>query len=415
VKILFLNITAAVGGAERLLLDLMTSLRQADPSLSLHLAVGENGPMTDEARQRGVAVTILPIPQRLREFGESGLQHAGPWSRAVHLAGRGLLAGWATWQYRQQLRRLVASLRPDVVHSNSLKFHLLSPLAAQPGPLLVWQLQDFVGARPVLRPWLRVVAGRVSGIVAITQAVADDARRHVAKVPVTVVFSAVDTDHFSPGENRGQWLDELAGLSAGPAQAIRVGLVATYARWKGQDVFLEAATRLLRRRPDLPLRFHVVGGPIYHTRGSQWSVEELRQRAGEAGRDGRIGFVPFQSDAAPVYRSLDVVVHASTRPEPFGLTIAEAMACGRAVVVARAGGAAELFTHDHDAIGVRPGDPAELASVLESLVEDPQRRRRLEMAARATALTRFARSRLGPQVLAAYRHFGGGSSARVVA
>jgi hypothetical protein len=33
-----------------------------------------------------------------------------------------------------------------------------------------------------------------------------------------------------------------------------------------------------------------------------------------------------------VYRALDVVVHASTQPEPFGLTIVEAMACGRAVV-----------------------------------------------------------------------------------
>ena len=34
------------------------------------------------------------------------------------------------------------------------------------------------------------------------------------------------------------------------------------------------------------------------------------------------------------YRALDVVVHASTRPEPFGLVIAEAMACGRALVAA---------------------------------------------------------------------------------
>jgi glycosyltransferase involved in cell wall biosynthesis len=182
--------------------------------------------------------------------------------------------------------------------------------------------------------------------------------------------------------------------------------VATYARWKGQDVFLEAAGRLLHRRPDLPLRFYVVGGPIYHTRGSQWSVAELRQQAGEPGRDGRVGFVPFQPDAAPVYRALDVVVHASTQPEPFGLAIAEAMACGRAVVVARAGGAAELFTHDHDAVGVRPGDAEELACVLESLAEGPLRRRRLGLNARTTAQGRFARARLGPEVLAAYRHFG---------
>ena len=39
--------------------------------------------------------------------------------------------------------------------------------------------------------------------------------------------------------------------------------------------------------------------------------------------------------------SLDVVVHASREPEPFGLVIAEAMACGRAVITTANGGAAE--------------------------------------------------------------------------
>jgi glycosyltransferase involved in cell wall biosynthesis len=43
-----------------------------------------------------------------------------------------------------------------------------------------------------------------------------------------------------------------------------------------------------------------------------------------------------------VYRSLDIVVHASTKPEPFGRTIAEAMACGRAVLLSRESGVAEL-------------------------------------------------------------------------
>ena len=49
-------------------------------------------------------------------------------------------------------------------------------------------------------------------------------------------------------------------------------------------------------------------------------------------------------------RALDVVVHASTQPEPFGLVIAEAMACGRAVVVSSGGGAAEIVTPGEDAL-----------------------------------------------------------------
>jgi glycosyltransferase involved in cell wall biosynthesis len=70
--------------------------------------------------------------------------------------------------------------------------------------------------------------------------------------------------------------------------------------------------------------------------------------------------------------------------------------------VARAGGAAEVFTQDHDALGVPPGDGAALALALEALLRDPERRRRLADQARQTALERFNRDRLGPQVLEAY-------------
>jgi glycosyltransferase involved in cell wall biosynthesis len=85
------------------------------------------------------------------------------------------------------------------------------------------------------------------------------------------------------------------------------------------------------------------------------------------------------------------------------LTIVEAMACGRAVVVAQSGGAAELFKHHYDAIGVDPANASALASAIGSLVLDPVLRRRLGEAARGSAVDRFARHRLGPQLLEVYR------------
>jgi glycosyltransferase involved in cell wall biosynthesis len=181
-------------------------------------------------------------------------------------------------------------------------------------------------------------------------------------------------------------------------------LVATYARWKGQDLFLEAAARVVAAHPGLPVRFFIVGGPIYQT-PAQWSESELRGRAASHEFTDRVGFVPFQPDPAGVYRALDVVVHASTRPEPFGLTIAEAMAAGRAVVVARAGGAAELITDGVDAVGMPPGDAAALANAVARLAADDELRRRLGRNAHQTALRHFDRGRLGPQLLAAYRQF----------
>ena len=97
------------------------------------------------------------------------------------------------------------------------------------------------------------------------------------------------------------------------------------------------------------------------------------------------------------------MVHASTQPEPFGLTIVEAMACERPVVAVQAGAAAELFTPGHDALGVPSGDPAALAEALHRLCADAVLRRRLGGNARETALQRFNAERIGPQLLALYR------------
>ena len=99
---------------------------------------------------------------------------------------------------------------------------------------------------------------------------------------------------------------------------------------------------------------------------------------------------------------LDVAVHASTRPEPFGLTIVEAMGCGKPVVVAAAGGAAELFTPGHDGLGHVPGDATGLAGAIARLAADPGLRARLGANARRTAVERFSQERYGREIAAIY-------------
>jgi glycosyltransferase involved in cell wall biosynthesis len=217
---------------------------------------------------------------------------------------------------------------------------------------------------------------------------------------VTVVRNAVDTDHFAPAARDGAGLDRLAGLPPADPGTVRVGLVATYANWKGHGVFLDALARL---PASPPCRGYVVGGPIYTTAGSQLTREELERRAADSGLAGRVGFVPFQPDPVDAYRMLDVVVHASTRPEPFGLTIAEAMSCGKPAVVAAAGGAAELFADGADALGHPPGDAAALAAAVARLAVDAQLRARIGAAARRAAVDRFGLGRYGREIAAVYR------------
>src|SRR5262249_52281537 len=135
---------------------------------------------------------------------------------------------------------------------------------------------------------------------------------------IAVVPNAVDTDHFAPGACAGAKLDGLAGLPPAGPDVVRVGLVAAYAQWKGHEGVLDALSRLnAAPRGNGPwVRGYVVGGPIYTTAGSQFTRDGLERRSVALGLAGRVGFIPFQSAPADVYRMLDVVVHASTRPEP---------------------------------------------------------------------------------------------------
>jgi glycosyltransferase involved in cell wall biosynthesis len=240
--------------------------------------------------------------------------------------------------------------------------------------------------------------------VAISCAVAADAAKVLPGLPVTTVPNAVDLTRFSPALPGVESLDldKLAGLPPVPPGTLRIGLVATYARWKGHLALLDAARRLTDIAPELHLRWYVIGGPIYHTT-AQFTEEELRAAASARGVGERVGFVPFQSDPAEVYRALDIVVHASTMPEPFGLTVAEAMACGRAVVVSADGGAVELFTDGYDGLAVTPGDTAGIAAAVRQLAEDSTQRTQLGAHARRTAATLFDDARYGPQLLAVYR------------
>lgn len=403
-RIVYLSPVGALGGAERSLLDMLASVRQAMPTAELLLVVATPGPLVHEAKKIGVNVILLLMPPEMQQLGDSGwggsLSPKAKWAW-IQKAPQ---AGLASLAYLRKLRKILTSLRPDMVHSNGIKFHLLSQLVAGKDLPVIWHIRDFLSLRPMVARILRWASHRTQIGIAISRAVHEDVRRVVGALPVETIYNAVDTEYFSPGPGDGANLDQLAGLKSSMGDSpVRVGLVATFARWKGHKLFLQAVSELIRNSPQLNARFYIIGGPIYSTNGSQFSKQELRTTIADLGLNDKVGLIGFQQNPAEIYRSLDIVVHASTKPEPFGRTIVEAMACGKPVIVSEAGGAAELFTKDFDAVGVSPNYPAALARAMGRLVADPHFRKFLGQNARSTAVLRFSRERLGPQLLTAYR------------
>jgi glycosyltransferase involved in cell wall biosynthesis len=153
----------------------------------------------------------------------------------------------------------------------------------------------------------------------------------------------------------------------------------------------------------LRIRAYVVGGALYQTEGSEFRRVDLRALAAELGIANKVGFADFVDQPAAAMRALDIVVHASTEPEPFGRVIGEAMACGRAVIASDAAGAVELLTAGVDALTHPPGDASVLAERIATLAANPDLRASLGKRGRLIAERRFDRGRPARQMIPIYR------------
>jgi glycosyltransferase involved in cell wall biosynthesis len=286
-----------------------------------------------------------------------------------------------------------------VIHTNGLKMHILGAWTSPKDTQVLWHIHDYLGSRKLMGRLLRRFSKRCTAAIVNSQSVAADVKAVLPGLKRTVIYNAIDLERFSPSGERMD-LDEACGLPAASPGTIRVGLVATFARWKGHKAFLQALARLPAQAP---IRGYIVGGPIYQTSGSQWTMEELEHEVEQLGLSGKVGFTGILDNPASAMRALDIVVHASTQPEPFGMVIAEAMGCGKPVIVSQAGGARELIEEGWTALVHPPGDVATLAFEIGRLAMDESMRSRLGTAGRTDAVKRFHGSRLARQLTGLYR------------
>jgi len=393
-KIVFLAPTGELGGAERCLVDTVWSFRRQWPGLRMDLITGSTGPLVEAATEAGAdGVVVLALPASTASLGDSAA--GGSVSKLLGLLVRMAIAVPRLLGYLIRLRREIRRHDPDFVHVLGLKMQLISLWVVPRNVPVVWNVQDYVGSRRLISKlirWNLRLFGRGRQLAA--GCCADDVVRDFETVippgsfrTVATVYNTVDLDKFRPDGERFP-------LPVAAPETVKIGLIATYARWKGQDVFLDALESL-GKRPDLPA-WHawIVGGPIYATAGSQWSADELESMIEAKGLAKFVSLLPFQKDPAAVMRGLEVVVHASSKPEPFGRVIAEAQACGRAVVAVGTGGSGEVFDDGRTGLAIRMNDAASLAEAIERLVRDGGFRRSLGADGVGFSADRFGRQSL---------------------
>src|SRR5690349_15286301 len=121
-RILFVNPTAQLGGAERVMQDCVASIQQAESGHEIHVLLMEEGPLAQEAR---AAVSVLPMPEQIAKMGDSALKMRRGALASAGALWRMICATPAVLFYTRALRLRIAAVAPDVIHSNGLKSHFL--------------------------------------------------------------------------------------------------------------------------------------------------------------------------------------------------------------------------------------------------------------------------------------------------
>jgi glycosyltransferase involved in cell wall biosynthesis len=297
------------------------------------------------------------------------------------------------------LRRLryLRRERIDFVHINNSplgNFEDWLPAARLAGvPITTHQRGIYVAPEGALARWL---ARRFDAVVAISRCVAQGLES--GGIPA----SSIRTIH--DGVDLGRWLprppEESRRLRAEakvPDDAMLVVLVGLLRSWKGQRVALEALAALapeVRQR----VRLWIIGEA---PNNEQQYAHDLQQFVRERALDGIVSFLGYRSDIPQRMGAADVVLHASTLPEPFGLVVVEGMALGKAVVASRLGGPAEIIGPG-DGLLFDPANPRELTQHLTELAGSPERRRELGVRARERARA-FDAQRTAAAVTAVWR------------
>jgi glycosyltransferase involved in cell wall biosynthesis len=404
-RIAYLAASDQLGGAELALVEMIAGVRRHRVDWDCVVILPGTGPLREACAAHGVNSIVVPFPPAIARLGEMAMIRRGSiWQPA---SGMRLASGALRIpSYARRLRYTLARCKPTLIHSHGIKTHIFGALCRGETPL-VWHLHEYVSTRPMSRVALRQLRRHCAAVVSNSGSVARDAQAALRmSQPIPVVYNAVNLHRFTP-DGEAIDLDLASGLERPSGPVLRVGLVSTFGKWKGHETFLRALA-IIRAR--LPVRGYIVGGPLYQTDGSQYTAAELESLVRILGLEGTVGFTGFQR-ADRAMRALDIVVHASAEPEPFGLVIAEAMACGRPLVTTGLGGAGEIVNNEIDALVTRPEDPQHLAQAIGRLAADSALRARLATRARASAEARFNPDRLSASLITLYEYTAAGVSA----
>ena len=376
-KVLYVNHTSQMSGAEYALLTLLDGL----PAHVEPIVACPPGPLAEEVRARDLELVAIPeavVTLKLH-----------PWRTPLGLAGMARVA--------RMLRRIARDRNVEIVHANAIRAGLIAlPARRRSRPPVVVHIRDSLPEGLVSALTLRLLSSRASAVLPISRY----AQRGLEKANSHIVHDAVDCGAFDPDRQDRMAARGRLGLADGDAA---LGIVAQITPWKGQD---DAVRTLARVKEFVPRsKLLIVGSPKFVTKVTRYDnrrfLRDVEELIGRLGLRDDVVLLGERTDVAEIVGALDVLLVPSWA-EPFGRTVLEGMAMRVPVAATSVGGPAEVVRDGIEGLLLPPRRPDIWGEAIAELLQDQERRRQMGVRGRARACREFSVEAHVRAILAVY-------------
>ncbi|MEI8017090.1 MAG: glycosyltransferase family 4 protein [Schlesneria sp.] len=347
---------STLNGGERSMLAVLDGLKANDSKIEF-VAIGPGiGRLADALRERQIPLHdwSLNTPSGVRRPAE---------------------------EIENSLCQLINSIKPDLVHANSLAMgRLLGRVASRLKMPTTGHLRD------IIKLSVSAIAdlNRNQKLAAVSEATRNF---HVGQGldghRLVVVHNGIDLDQFQPRSPIG-WLHAELGLNRKNSLVACIGQIGLR---KGQDILAAAAPDIMKQAPNT--HFLLIGERTSQKAESIEFEQTIRHRFDEAGLSNHLHLLGNREDVAEIMGEIDLLVHPANQ-EPFGRVLLEASAAGVPIVATNVGGTSEIVLDGVTGRLIPPKDPIALAeSVIKSLT-DKTESQHFRLAARKRAIHEFS-------------------------
>lgn len=346
-KILFFDHSMFMSGAEYSLLDILKGLKKKDFDFML-LAV-KNSELYDIASAMEINTESIYLSDNLLRLGKKDIQN----SLFIILPKI-----FSVIKAVVNIWLIIKRNKINVIYTNTLKSHLLGGAAGRlAGIKVIWHMRDIpMQKRP--KKIMKIASVLLPHrIIAVSYAV----KELFKGKKTTVIYNGIDVPEIQRKANDD--LPENVAFHFNKNQkGPLIGIVGQIAKWKGQDVFLEAAKMLQQRIPDA--KYYIIGEALFNEAEFK---KKLINYIKTNDLDEKVIFTGNLKNVFPAIKNLDVLVHCSIEPEPFGRVLIEALALGIPIIATSGGGIEEVINNGRDGYIVQRNDPQKLAETIEKL------------------------------------------------